>query len=163
MFGNGVKGETLQVFNDALSGKYIHIRDNDAKVSIVCALDVARGVKELYKLGGVYNVADGKPVKWIDLVESMTANAGGKKRMTHLPAAWAEWVWRFGKWVPSIRRNLAPEVVENRMKSLTLNSDRFSKVSGISCHDSIAVMERRDNSYPYTEQQKIHYKKVHEA
>ena len=150
MFGNGVKGETLQLFNDALSGKYIHIRGNDAKVSLVCAYDVARGIKEIYNYGGIYNVSDGKPVKYIDMVEAMTANAGAKKRMTHLPANWAEWIWRLGRWIPSIQRNLSPEVVEGRMKSLTLNSSKFAQMSGISYHDTIAVMEHTDKNYPYT-------------
>lgn len=151
MFGNGVKGETLQLFNDALSGKYIHIRDNNAKVSIVCALDVARGLKGIYKKGGIYNAADPVPVRYIDMVEAMTANAGGKKRMTHLPAAWAEWLWRLGRWIPSVQRNLAPETVTDRMKTLTIDGKKFAERSGIEYHDTIAVIERRDRSYPYND------------
>lgn len=150
MFGNGVKGETLRLFNDALSGKYIHIRGNDAKVSIVCALDVAKGIKRVYEKGGIYNAADPKAVKYIDLVEAMTANAGAKKRMTHLPAPWAEWTWRLLKWIPSINRNLHPEVVEGRMKTKTLDGHKFSEAAGIEYHDTIAVIERRDKNYPYT-------------
>lgn len=150
MFGNGVKGETLQLFNDALGSKYIHIRDNNAKVSLVCALDVARGIKEIYKYGGIYNVSDGRPVKFLDMMEAMTANAGAKKRMTHLPANWAEWVWRLGKWIPSIHRNLAPEVVESRMKTLTLNGAKFANKAAIDYYDTIAVIEHTDKNYPYT-------------
>lgn len=151
MFGNGVKGETLTLFNDALDSKYIHIRGNDAKVSLVCAYDVARGIKEIFEYGGIYNASDSHPVKLIEMVESMTANAGAKKRMTHLPASWAEWVWRLGKWIPSIHRNLSPETVESRMKSLTLNGSKFMEAAGITCHDTIAVIERTDPSYPYSE------------
>lgn len=163
MFGNGVKGETLQLFNDALNSRYIHIRGNDAKVSLVCAYDVARGIKTIYENGGIYNAADGNPVRFIDMVEAMTANAGAKKRMTHLPATWAEWLWRLGRFIPSIQRNLAPEVVEERMKSLTLDGSRFINKAGITYHDTIAVIERRDKDYPYTEgksKPKIH---VHEV
>lgn len=151
MFGNGVKGDTLTLFNDALSGKYIHIRDNNAKVSLVCAYDVARGIKGIYKFGGVYNASDGKPVKLIEMVEAMTANAGAKKRMTHLPADWAEWLWRLGKWIPSIDRNLAPQVVENRMKTLTLDGSKFSQEANIQYFDTISVIERTDKNYPYSE------------
>lgn len=152
MFGDGVKGETLQLFNDAVNGKYIHIRGNDAKVSIVCALDVAKGIKEIYKRGGIYNVADGKPVKFIELVEALTANAGAKKRMTHLPATWAEWIWRLGRWIPSIHRNLAPEIVEERMKTPTLDGSKFAEASGIKYFDTIAVIERREKEYPYKQE-----------
>ena len=162
MFGNGVKGDTLQLFNDALSGKYIHIRGNDAKVSLVCAYDVARGIRNLYDKGGVYNAAN-RPVKFIDMVEAMTANAGAKKRMTHFPANWAEWIWRLGRWVPSIHRNLAPEVVESRMKTLTLDGNKFAEKAGIEYFDTIAVMERREKDYPYTHQIKKFRQKVHEV
>lgn len=149
IFGNGVKGETLQLFNDALSGKYIHIRGNNAKISLVCALDVAKGIKGLYQKGGIYNASDCRSVRFIDMMEAMTANAGAKKRMSHLPATWAEWVWRLGKWIPSINRNLSPLIVEERLKSLTLDGSRFANVSGIQYHDTIAVIERTDPTYPY--------------
>lgn len=155
MFGSGVKGETLTLFNDALKGKYIHIRGNEAKVSIVCALDVAKGIRKIYYHGGIYNVADPNGVKLIELVESMTMNAGYKKRMTHLPAPWAEWVWRICRFIPSIQRNLAPDVVENRMKTLTLNGAKFADRTGINYHDTIAVIERRDKDYPYSDDQPI--------
>lgn len=151
MFGNGVKGETLQLFNDALSGKYIHIRGNDAKVSMVCALDVARGIKEIYRRGGIYNSADRHPVKYIEMVEAMTANAGAKKRMTHLPANWAEWLWRLGRWIPSIHRNLSPETVEARMKTLTMDGTKFAEAAGIEYYDTLAVIEHLDKTYPYTD------------
>lgn len=150
MFGNGVNGDTLSLFNDALSGKYIHIRDNNAKVSLVCAYDVARGIKGVFKYGGVYNVSDCRPVRFIDMVESMTANAGAKKRITHLPANWAEWIWRLGKWIPSIQRNLSPEVVESRMKTFTLNGSKFAKEAGIEYFDTISVIEHTDKNYPYS-------------
>ena len=151
MFGLGVSGDTLTLFNDAISGKYIHIRGNDSKVSLVCALDVAKGIKNIYKRGGVYNAADGKPVRYIDMVEALTANIGGKKRMTHLPADWAEWLWRLGRWIPSVNRNLHPQVVEERMKTKTLNGSYFAEKANVSYHDTIAVIERRDKSYPYIE------------
>lgn len=150
MFGNGVNGETLSLFNDALAGKYIHIRGNDAKVSLVCALDVAKGIKAVYKFGGIYNAAAPNPVKFIDMVEALTANAGAKKRMTHLPVSWAEWFWRLGKWIPSIDRNLHPEVVESRMKTLTLNGSLFAKEAEIEYFDPIAVIEHTDKNYPYS-------------
>lgn len=163
MFGNGVKNDTLQLFNDALTGKYIHIRGNDAKVSLVCALDVARGIKETYTYGGIYNASDNLPVRFIDMVEAMTANAGGKKRMTHLPADWAEWIWRLGRWIPSIDRNLSPVAVEKRMKSLTLNGSKFAATAGIEFFDTISVIERTNKTYPYTQGQVKPKKIIHEA
>lgn len=149
MFGNNIGGESLLLFNDALAGKYIHVRDNDASVSIVCALDVAEGICKVYDRGGIFNAADGRPVKFIDMVEAMTANAGAKKRMTHLPMQWAEWIWRLGRWIPSVNRNLHPSVVEERMKTKTLDGSKFADATGINYRDTIAVIERRDKTYPY--------------
>lgn len=163
MFGNGVGGDSLQLFNDALSGKYIHIRGNDAKISLVTAYDVARGIKELYKKGGIYNAADGTNPEFIGMVEAMTANVGTKKRMTHLPIQWAEWIWRLGKWIPSIDRNLSPKVVENRMKTLTIDGTQFAEGAGIRYHDTIRVMEHTDPDYPYTEPFAGTKKAIHEA
>ena len=60
MFGNGVGGETLRMFRDAVNGRYIHICGNDARLSIVTAYDVARAIKEVYTIGGIYNASDGK-------------------------------------------------------------------------------------------------------
>ena len=160
MFGNGVRGETLQLFNDALNSKYIHIRGNDARISLVTAFDVARGLTKIYRRGGLYNAADGSNPRFIEMVEAMTANAGAKKRMTHLPDAWAAWLWRLGRWIPSIKRNLAPEVVENRMKTLTLNGSLFSETAGIDYHNTIRVMEHLDKDYPYsykeTKREEVH-------
>ena len=150
MFGNGVGGDTLQLFNDAVSGKYIHLRGNDARVSLVTAYDVARAIKRIYKKGGLYNAADGKNPKLLEMVEAMTANAGATKRMTHLPSLWAEWIWRLGRWIPSINRNLAPEVVEERMKTLTLDGSLLAKIAGLEYYDTIMVMQLSDPNYPYS-------------
>lgn len=159
MFGNGVSGETLQLFNDAVSGKYIHIRGNESRISLVTALDVARGIKKIYRKGGIYNVADGRNPKFIEMVESMTANGGAKKRMTCLPASWAEWIWRLGRWVPYVNRNLSPEVVELRMKSLTLDGSKFAEAAGLKYYDTISVMELTDQTYPYTSKTDMHLTK----
>lgn len=149
MFGNGVKGEMLRLFNDAVSGNYIHIRGNDARLSIVTALDVARGIRALYDHGGVYNAADGVNPRLIELAEAMSANAGAKKRMTHLPASWAEWIWRLGRFIPSIDRNLNPGVVEKRLKTFTLDGSKFSEKAGLSYFNTIDVIERTCTDYPY--------------
>lgn len=150
MFGNGVSGDTLKLFNDALSGRYIHIRGNDARISLVTAYDVARAIQKVYKKGGLYNAADGCNPRFIEMVEAMTANAGSMKRMTHLPANWAEWIWRFGRWMPFIDRNLHPEVVEKRMKTLTLDGSRLMKAAGFPFFNTIEVMSLTSKDYPYS-------------
>lgn len=151
MFGNGVGGDTLRLFNDALNGNYIHIRGNNARVSLVTALDVAKGIVAIYQMGGIYNAADGTDPEFLNLVEAMTANAGRQKRQTHLPADWAEWIWRLGKWIPFIDRNLNPETVAERMKSTIIDGTKFAETAGLSYFNTINVISRTDKTYPYSE------------
>lgn len=47
MFGTGVDGWLLQLFNRVTRGHYVHIRGNEAKVSLVTALDTARAMVKL--------------------------------------------------------------------------------------------------------------------
>ncbi len=151
MFGSGVGGETLNLFNDALSGAYIHIRGNDAKISLVTALDVARGIEKIYSKGGIFNAADGHNPRFLDMMEAMTSNVGRQKRMTHLPVAWAEWIWRLGRWIPPIDRALNPVTVEERMKTFTIDGTKFAEASGIRYYNTIEVISRTDSNYPYAE------------
>lgn len=155
MFGDGVGGETLQIFNDALKGWYVHIRGNDAKVSLVTALDVARGIKGICRKGGVYNAADGHAVRFADMVEAMTANVGIMKRLSTLPSSWAAWVWRLGRWMPGIDRNLNPAVASDRMKTLVLDGRRFAEDAGIEYHDTLEVISRVSRNYPYSSRREI--------
>ena len=149
MFGNKVSGETQQLFQDAVSGGYIHVRGVDSRVSLVTALDVSKGIRAVYRHGGVYNAADGRNPRFIDMMEAMTANIGGKKRMTHLPAAWAAWTWRLLRFIPVIDRHLHPKVVERRMKTLTLDGTKLADRARMDYFDTLAVIERTAPDYPY--------------
>lgn len=151
MFGSGVGGETLRLFNDALSGAYIHIRGNNARISLVTALDVARGIEKIYRTGGIFNAADSQNPRFVDMMEAMTANVGRQKRMPHLPASWAEWIWRLGRWIPAIDRTLNPETVGQRMKTYTIDGTKFAAASGIEYFNTIDVISRTDPNYPYAE------------
>lgn len=149
MFGNGVAGETLRMFNDAVKGYYIHIRGNEARVSIVAALDVAKGIRTLLPTGGIYNAADGHNPRLIDMMEAMTANAGQLKRMPHLPAAWCKWLWRGGRWIPWIDRNLNPESASARMKTLTIDGSRLAEAAQLNYYNTLEVISLTCADYPY--------------
>lgn len=151
MFGSNVGGEMLTLFNDALNGGYIHIRGNGARLSLVTALDVAKAIKGVYKKGGIYNAADGNNPKWVELAEAMTANAGRAKRMVHLPPLMAEWLWRLGRWIPAVDRNLNPRVAAERMKTLTLDGTRLAEAASLTYYNTIDVISRTSPEYPYQE------------
>lgn len=151
MFGTNVGGKTLRLFNDALNGSFIHIRGNNARTSLVTALDAARIIARIYQEGGVYNLADGCNPRFIDMMQAMTANAGREKRISTLPSSWAAWVWRLCRWIPAINRNLDPAVVAHRMKTLTIDGKKGAQAAGISYYNTIEVIARRDEDYPYDE------------
>lgn len=149
MFGEGVHGETVALFNEALSGKYIHIRGNNAKTSIVTAYDVAEAAIRLSDKGGVYNVSDGRPIRFLDMMETMTANAGARKRMTHLPGKWADFFWRYMRFLPIVSSQLNPETLSRRSKTQTLDNSRCREAAGMEFFDTAAVIARTEPDYPY--------------
>lgn len=153
MFGNKVSGETLRLFNDAVKGNYIHIRGNDSRISLVTALDVAQAIVKVYEKGGIYNATDGRNPKLLEMMEALTANAGAQKRMIHLPPAWAEWFWRLGRFIPVIKNNLSPEVVEQRLKTLTLDGTRLAETTSMNFFDTIKVIKGTSPFYPYSYRQ----------
>ena len=152
MFGKGVHGEMKRLFNDVVNSRYIHLRGNDARLSLVCAVDVAEAVKRLHSIGGTYNVSDGKDATWIALAEAMSANSGAMKRQTFLPKQWAETAWRLAPWIPAVKASLSPEVLALRSKNMTLSDSAIRMaVPDWNPYPAIDVISRKCESYPYEE------------
>lgn len=153
MFGTGVHGEMKRLFNDVINSRYIHVRGNDARLSIVCAIDVAEAIKKLHGLGGTYNLTDGIGATWIELAEAMSANSGAMKRQTFLPAKWAQAAWRFVPWLPAVKASLSPDVLAVRSKTLTLSDSKMREMFPESKpYPTIDVIGRRSESYPYSKE-----------
>lgn len=148
MLGCGMGGWIEEFFRDVVSGRYIHVRGNDARISLVMALDVAEAVWRLNGVGGLYNLSDGRSYTYIDIADAMTANAGAMKRMTHLPGKWADVAWRIARFIPAVSASLSPAIRERRSKTLTLGNAR-ALAAGCRFHDVAAVMRREDKDYPY--------------
>ena len=152
MFGKGVHGEMKRLFNDVINSRYIHVRDNEARLSLVCAIDVADAVKRLHSIGGTYNVSDGKDSTWIALVEAMSANSGAMKRQTFLPKKWADVAWKVASWLPAVKASLSPEVLALRNKSLTLSGSAIRMtIPDWNPYPTIDVISRNNPDYPYLE------------
>lgn len=152
MFGKGVHGEMKRLFNDVVNGRYIHVRGNEARLSLVCAIDVAYAVKRLHSIGGTYNISDGKGATWIALAEAMSANSGAMKRQIFLPKRWAQTAWRLTPWIPAVKASLSPEVLAHRSKTLTLSDTAIrSVVADWNPYPAIEVIGRQCGSYPYLE------------
>ncbi|MDE6786700.1 MAG: NAD(P)-dependent oxidoreductase [Muribaculaceae bacterium] len=150
MFGKGVKGEMRTLFNDVVNSRYIHIRGNDAKLSLVCASDVAEAIEKLHSIGGTFNISDGKDTKWIELAEAMSSNSGAMKRQTFLPKKWADVAWKFASWIPAVKASLSPEILSRRSKTLTLSSEALEMAfPDWSPYPTIDVISRVNKDYPY--------------
>ena len=149
MFGSGVDGRLLRLFNRAVRGHYVHIRGNDAKVSLVTALDTARVMVRLVGNPGIYNVSDGRAHRWIDLVEAMTANAGAQKRMTHLPEKWAKFIYKWFGRLPIVEECLSPEALEPFSRTCVLDNRKVVEATGMDFFDTVEVIARREKGYPY--------------
>lgn len=152
MFGKGIKGEMARLFNDVVNARYIHVRDNDARLSLVCALDVASAINMLHSIGGIFNISDGVGASWINLADAMSANCGMMKRQTFLPAKWAAAAWKYVSWIPAVKASLSPDVLARRSKTLTLSNEKLLKaLPSWSPFAAIEVISRKDKSYPYAD------------
>ncbi len=149
MFGSGVGGEMRRLFDRVVAGRYVHIRENNAKVSLVTALDCARAILALAGGSGVYNVCDGREHRWVDLCEAMSANAGEYRRMPRLPEKWAVVMRKIFPGLPIVRLTLSDEALKPVSTSFTLDISRLRSDVDIEFHDTLEVIARRDKSYPY--------------
>ena len=150
MFGKGIKGEMKTLFNDVVNSRYIHVRGNEARLSIVCASDVAEAIKNLHSIGGIYNITDGIGASWIGLAEAMSANCGAMKRQTFLPKKWAETAWRFASVLPPVKASLSPATLARRSKTLTLSDSKIREtLPGWNPYPTIDVIRRECAGYPY--------------
>lgn len=150
MFGKGIKGEMAQLFSDVVNSRYIHVRGNDARLSLVCASDVAEAIKKLHSIGGIYNVTDGSGTTWIELAEAMSANIGAMKRQIFLPEKWASLAWKTLPWLPAVKASLSPDTLAKRSKTLTLSDEAIkSIVSDWNPFPTIGVIRRECDRYPY--------------
>ena len=153
MMGKGVGGEMLRMFNDVAYGRYIHVRDNDARLSLVCASDVALAIKRLHSIGGIYNLTDGRGARWIELADAMSANLGAMKRQTHLPARWADLAWRYASWIPAVKASLSPATLARRSTTLTLSDAAVrAALSDWKPYPVLEVIGRECEDYPYLDQ-----------
>ncbi|MGN0236821.1 MAG: NAD-dependent epimerase/dehydratase family protein [Lepagella sp.] len=148
-FGKGIDGEMRRLFDRVVAGRYVHIRGNDACMSAVTAYDVARTLVALTGHPGVYNVSDGRSHRWIDVAEAMSRNAGDCKRMPHLPAKWAKFIYNWFGALPIVELLLGPKAQEPVSRTLTLDNSRVVDATGIEYYDAMAVVARTEKEYPY--------------
>ncbi|MDE6007224.1 MAG: sugar nucleotide-binding protein [Muribaculaceae bacterium] len=151
IFGDGVDGEMLRLFNRVIRGHYVHVRGNDASLAAVTSVDVAKALIALAnsEAEGIYNLSDGNEYTWLQLAEAMTANVGTEKRMTHLPPKWVKWIVRLFGRVPIVAETMSEEALSQTSRTLTLDNTKLRQAIGLKFHNTLDVIARRDKTYPY--------------
>lgn len=144
-FGDGVSGEMADLFDEVRTARYVHLRGNEARLSVICAYDVARAAMALAGKPGILNASDGRDPRLIDIAEAMSANLGARKRMWHLPPKWAAVLGR----IPGLRGLLDPDRFARRAQSRTLDATEFLEAIGFEPFDTCAVIAREAADYPY--------------
>lgn len=150
IFGEGNSERwIMRMFDQVTRGLYFNVRDTDAQRSLVLAYDVARLAKILGGETGVYNVADGFDRTLTTLAVAMGNNYGKGKRSFTLPAKWARIIastlGRFGILI-------TPVELAFRSTDLTFSTDKLREhpaLSDFSFHDTVSVIGRQDDTYPY--------------
>ncbi len=150
MFGKGIKGEMATLFNDVAHSRYIHVRGNDTRISVVCASDVAEAILKLHPKGGIYNLTDGIGASWLKLAEAMSANTGAMKRQITLPEKWADAAWKTCRWLPPVAASLSPQTLARRSKTMTLSDSRIREtLKDWNPYPVLDVISRQCDNYPY--------------
>lgn len=150
MFGKDMKGWGQRMAGQVLTGTYLNIRDNDARVSLVTACDVARLIPLLAPVGGIYNVTDGISHSLQDLAMAMGNNRGRAKKPFFLPMKWAKLLARLGDALPLLDRILDSRELQRRTDTLTFSSQRLREaLPDFRFHDTTAVVGRTDPDFPY--------------
>lgn len=148
MFGTGMRGEMARMFSEVIAGRYIRIRGEEGRLSIVCGYDVARAIRLLSEEGGTFNLSDGNPVSWGELAEAMSANAGKYHRPMTLPAAWASAARTWFGFLPVVRESLDAGRLGRRARRLTISNAKALE-HGVEFFNTIDVIRRDADGYPY--------------
>lgn len=149
IFGTGIKGPMARMFQDVIRGRYIKVRGEEGTLALVTAIDVAKAIRITIGQQGIFNVSDGNAPTWGELAEAMTANAGAMKRMTVLPAPWADAAWKFCRALPAVAASLSPETRRSRNSDRALLCTKIEAIESWKPYDTLRVIARSCTDYPY--------------
>ena len=80
--GTGMKGTLRSMVNGIYRGYYHHIKENNARRSVIHATDVSAAVNKIASIGGVFNLTDGVNPTVYDLAEALAYRMGDKRIYT---------------------------------------------------------------------------------
>jgi len=105
IIGTGMDGIPRQIVNGIARGTYFHVQGNEARISVVHALDVARLTRIVAPVGGEYRFSDNCNPTVTELAEALSVRVN-HKRIPTLSPKWAQIASRFGGWLGGVTTNL---------------------------------------------------------
>lgn len=120
--GTGMKGELRRMVNSIYRGTYRHIAGNEARQSVVHAVDVARAAVEIAPVGGVYNVTDRRDPLRHDLAEAFAARLDHKRVYTLSEKRARRWA-RLCDMIPFT--TFGQKQLDRQLTTLTFSSDKL--------------------------------------
>lgn len=127
ILGTGMKGTLRSMVNGIYRGYYHHIKGNQARRSIIHAIDVAKVVKLIAPIGGTYNITDGVNPSVYDLAEALSYRIGDKRIYT-ISMKFAKFLAKIGDIINCDKFPLTSKKLTQLTESLTFNGDAIKNV-----------------------------------
>ena len=125
--GTRMKGTLRSMVNGIYRGYYFHFKGNDARRSVVHAVDVSHVVRLISPIGGTYNVTDGVHPSVYDLGEAFAYRIG-KRRIYTIPMWMAKFAAKCGDILGYNNSPITTLKLSHLTNTLTFNSDVIEKV-----------------------------------
>lgn len=138
--GTGMTGILRKLVNGIYRGSLTHIEGNEARVSVVHAVDVARAARLTARKGGVYNVTDGVSPTVHDLMEALAFRLDDKRIFTVSPKRARRIAW-LGRIIPQA---FNPRMLEWMTTTLTFSSERIAQTVDFKPHSVVEYLRTHD-------------------
>lgn len=123
--GTGMKGTLRSMVNGIYRGYYYHLKDNEARRSVIHATDVSNVVNKIASIGGTFNLTDGVNPSVYELAEALAYRMGDKRIYT-MPMKMAKLIAKIGDVVSPSKFPLTTAKLSQLTNTLTFNSDAIA-------------------------------------
>ena len=138
--GTGMEGVLRKLVNGIYRGSVVHIEGNDARRSVVHAVDVAKAAYLLAGKTGVYNITDGADPTVDELIEGL-AHRLDDKRVFTVGAKRAKRMAQLGRILPVA---MNPQLYGWMTTTLTFDSSRLRRDTGFEPHSVVEYLMTHD-------------------
>ncbi|MCM1518760.1 MAG: NAD-dependent epimerase/dehydratase family protein [Pseudoflavonifractor sp.] len=141
IIGTGMNGSAAAMARGIDRGYYFHIKDNEARRSVIHAADVAIAARLTAPIGGIYNLSDGVHPTVHDLAEAIAHRLGDKRIMT-LPRRTVDMVARLGDCIPLLPLSTAR--LRQLTETLTVSNAAIRRATPLEPRDVVSYLTTHD-------------------